>query len=216
LDFYVNKHTLIPRPETELLVEEALQKINALTSPAAQQKILVVDVGTGSGCIPVAITKKIAPKQLPILAIDTAHAALKIAQKNAGQYHLHNIKFLKGSLIEPLTINQLNNYSTLLITANLPYLTEEQFIDEPSIQKEPYTALVAQENGLQLYRELLEQLSSLPSSIQTVYAFFEIDPSQTRSITSLIKKSLPGSTTTFKKDLAGRDRVVSISLTRNI
>lgn len=214
LDFYVNKHTLIPRPETELMVEEVIQRIKN-KELGNRKRIMLIDVGTGSGCIPISIIKTLKHKNIKTFAIDISKSTLQVAKKNA-RLHNVNINFLRGSLLEPFlqkisnkTMEQCNN-GTIFITANLPYLTDKQFKNEPSIQKEPRHALVASENGLKWYKILIEQIKTLYIMRYTLYAYFEIDPSQTKSITSLIRKSLSAAQITIKQDLNGRDRLVII------
>ena len=216
LDFEVNKHTLVPRPETELLVESATKAINK--KQIANSKILlIVDVGTGSGCIPISIMKAKKHKNIKTIATDISKRALKVAKRNAKK-HNTEIKFLHGNLLEPaskllpLVGGGRKGVSTnVIITANLPYLTEEQFQTELSIQHEPKSALVAKDKGLALYEELLKQIQNiLKSCTLSLAAFFEIDPSQTNLIRPLIKKYLPQANIIIQKDLAMRDRVVTI------
>ncbi len=214
LDFFVNRHTLIPRPETELLVAEAIKEISnpkiqiSNKSENQNSKMILIDVGTGTGCIPIAILKNI---KLPIktIAIDISRLALKVAKKNA-KLHGAKIKFLHGNLLESVLQNfNLSPFNFhLIVTANLPYLTKEQFKNEQTIRHEPRSALVAAENGLALYRELLEQIKQLH---QPLTAFFEFDPRQTELLTKLIYSILPNATVKIKKDLAGRDRLAIIS-----
>lgn len=202
LNFLVSKHTLIPRPETELLVEEALKQM--------QQKTMLIDVGTGSGCIPISVIKNTKAAMISAYAIDIDSKALAIARKNADQ-HNTAIHFLQGNLLEPLQKIQLPEYSNLVLTANLPYLREDQFTSEPSIQREPHHALVAEKNGLALYEQLFEQITALKPTQRTTI-FLEIDPSQSEAITQLSNKLLPSGVVTIKNDLAGRDRLVIIEI----
>ncbi|OGH59818.1 MAG: protein-(glutamine-N5) methyltransferase, release factor-specific [Candidatus Magasanikbacteria bacterium RIFCSPHIGHO2_01_FULL_33_34] len=198
LNFFINKYTLIPRPDTEILVESVLNYIT--------NKNILIDIGTGSGCIPISILKN--KKVTTAYATDISKKALKIANKNA---HSHNVKitFLQGSLLEPL-IDIIKNIDDIYITANLPYLTEEQFKTEKSIQYEPKSALVAKNNGLDLYEKLLHQIKTF--SNKTITAFFEIDPSQSKNITNLIKKIFTKSKIEIKKDLSNYDRVIIIKI----
>ena len=197
LDFFVNKNVLIPRPDTELMVTEAIEEIKK-----TNKKVILIDVGTGSGCIPISILKNL-PKPIPAYATDISSPALKVAKKNA-EKHGVKIQFFHGNLLEPILKKILDK---IVITANLPYLTEQQFQDEPSIQREPKKALVADNNGLALYEEFLQQIktSGLAGTI-----FLEIDPSQTEAITKLITKYLPESKIETKKDLNGLDRLIKI------
>ena len=203
-DFFVDKHELVPRPETELLVNEA---INAITEP-----VTVVDVGTGTGCIVISILKSITQNKVRAFGTDISKRALRVAKKNAKHHHAQ-ATFLHGNLLEPVA--QLPG--PLLITANLPYLTREQVDDAPSIQREPKTALIAAENGLALYDALLLQLRVMcnnPPNAEprTLNAFFEIDPTQSGAITEMIKQYFPDADVEMRKDLAGLDRVVCVEL----
>ncbi len=99
----------------------------------------------------------------------------------------------------------------VIITANLPYITEQQFQSEKSIQKEPKLALVADKNGLALYEELLKQIKLLPTP-HNLLLLLEINPSQTEGISKFIQQILPEVNLEIKKDLAGRDRLVKITI----
>ena len=203
-NFYVNKNVLTPRPETELMVETAIEEIKKTIEP-----ITLIDVGTGSGCIPVSITKNI-NKKIGVIAIDISPSALKVAKINAKKHQV-NIKFFHGDLLSPiLKISIIEPASTIIITANLPYLTNAQVISEPSIQREPIVALVAKENGLALYKKLLQQIKIYWLD-KKIIALLEIDPSQTTLIKPLITEILPAAKIEIKKDLAGLDRLVKIS-----
>jgi release factor glutamine methyltransferase len=197
LDFFVNKHVLIPRPDTELMVTEVISEIKK-----TNEKITLVDVGTGSGCISISTLKNLS-EQIRTYAIDISRQALKVAKKNA-RTHDVNINFFQGNLLEPI-LKKISG--KIIVTANLPYLTEQQFQNEPTIAREPKNALVAASNGLALYEELLQQIKNY--NLNAVI-FLEIDPSQTEAITKLISQYLPESKIEIKKDLGGLDRLVKI------
>ncbi|MEK7625187.1 MAG: peptide chain release factor N(5)-glutamine methyltransferase [Patescibacteria group bacterium] len=221
LDFFVNRHTLIPRPETELMVEAVIRNLES----GIWNKATIIDVGTGTGCIPISIVKTLKHENIRTFAIDISGSALKVAKKNA-ELHGVDIDFLHGNLLEPI-LNDLSpalssveaerdvepsppqrrGQGEVYITANLPYLTAEQYKDEPSIQHEPKSALIANENGLALYRELLEQIKQLGHPFT---AFFEFDPRQTEALTKLIKSFFPAANLEIKKDLAGRERLAIV------
>lgn len=211
LDFFVNKNVLIPRPDTEILVESAIAIISN-----TQYQITLIDIGTGSGCIPISILKTLQHKNIEAHAIDISKKALRVAKKNAEKHNV-KINFHQGDLLAPILRNcELTaNSSEIIITANLPYLTQTQFDTEPSIKKEPKLALIADnKNGLSLYEKLLKQLQSLIFNLQSsVTLLLEIDPSQTIEIKNIIQKLLPTASIIIKKDLAGHDRVVIIQLT---
>lgn len=208
-DFEVNKHTLIPRPDTEMIVELGIQEIKKTKRP-----VTLIDVGTGSGCIPISISKKIAGYGLQVTgyATDISQGALKVAKRNAKKHNVQ-IDFKQGNLLEPLLDTCQPEYLSncqLLITANLPYLTNEQFTTEPSIQHEPKSALVAEDDGLALYEGLFEQVKSL--LLVPCVLLLEFDPTQSERMSKLIQSKFPDAPFEIKKDLAGLDRVVSISL----
>lgn len=216
LKFLVNEYVLIPRPETEILVEEAISQIHRL---APHQQQLLIDVGTGSGCIPIAIlknAKKIEEKNIQTIATDNSRKALRIAKKNAKQHKI-KINFLQGDLLEPISkqAQQLfKKTASVIITANLPYITKEWFENEPSIQKEPQTALVADDkDGLSLYEKLFKQIQQLTPNVSCfISVLIEIDPRQSNKASTLTKKYFPQAKTEIQKDRSGWDRVLTIRL----
>ncbi len=196
LDFFVNKHTLVPRPDTELMVEEAIKKIT--------KKTTIIDIGTGSGCIPISILKNIKQKNIQTFATDISRGALRIAKKNAKKHNV-DITFLHGNLLEPIIPKIKTQNTELVITANLPYLDESWYDESPSIKYEPKSALVAKEKGTALYRELLEQIDKTKSS---AIVMMEIDPRQVDDM----KKLLHGRSYEIKKDLSNNDRLIILSI----
>lgn len=171
LDFKVNKHVLIPRPETELLVERALASFPPQDLGRDQgrgRKFSIIDLGTGSGCIAISLAKtlqqmvysRLVYNTLRIYAIDSSTKALAIARQNAKTHGvLNKIKFLKGDLLSPI----LNSKFLLLdsiILANLPYLTPRQYDANPELRFEPKSALVGGPDGLKYYEMLFKQLTA--------------------------------------------------------
>ena len=142
LDFAVNKSVLVPRPETEVLVESVIE---CLMTEDIGHRTILIDVGTGSGCIPIAITKSLhhhITSSLKIFAIDISKVALRIARLNAKKHGV-KIKFLHGNLLSKISNFQFPISSQLVITANLPYLSSAQYIVNPHLKHEPKSALVA-------------------------------------------------------------------------
>ncbi|MFA5961801.1 MAG: peptide chain release factor N(5)-glutamine methyltransferase [Parcubacteria group bacterium] len=214
LDFKVTKDTLIPRPETELLVEKALQEIsNAKNAP-----LNIIDVGTGSGNIIISVAKNLKNKQINYFGIDISEKALAIAKYNAKKNNLTKIKFIESNLLDCFlknneTIKQFNN---LIILANLPYLSKEIYsATEANVKNfEPKSALFSPKAGLAHYEKLLKQirLLAIHCSLFTVHCLLEISPEQKKSLGILIKEILPSAKIKFEKDLAGKWRVCLISL----
>lgn len=204
-DFKVNPSVLIPRPETEMMVDEVIDNIKDNEVDA------ILDIGTGSGCIIVSLAKELHKKALGknivFKAIDVSKKALETARSNAKLQNVDYIDFLKGDLLEPI-LKSNGGFKSLIITANLPYLTPKQALGSPSIKKEPRMALVAGNDGLKYYRKLFEQIISLEYDALTVYC--EIDDSQSESIIDLIKLCLPNFSFQLKKDLRDLNRMLII------
>ena len=209
-DFLVTEHTLIPRPETELLVETAIE----ITTP----RTLVVDVGTGSGAIGITLAKE---KQVPVIAIDTSQDALDVAKKNAKMLEAEDhVSFLRGNLLLPffpIFAKWPKHFPIdhLLICANLPYLTTNQWDTlDPNVKHfEPRYALVGGTTGLELYDELLMQIkakrTTLPPSLTLLC---EIDPAQSASLPARIHAHMPHARIEVMRDLARLPRLVRASV----
>jgi len=216
LDFMVNKYTLVPRPETELIVEQAIELLRSML----RNNINVIDIGTGSGCIITAITHAMEQEKsnnIKYYGSDISAEALKVAKKNA-KLNGVKIKFLKSNLLSAFLnpkITKLKD-NQLIITANLPYLSKEIYNSSSvDVKKyEPKSALYSPEEGLQHYRKLLEKLKQLLATchLSLVTCFFEISPEQKVPITKLIKNILPTAQIEFSKDLAGKWRICKISI----
>ena len=214
LDFYVDKNVLVPRPETELMVDEILNLVKE-----NKNDLMLIDLGTGTGAIIISAAseiKKVSPVQynkIIFRAIDISVPALKVAKRNASlNKQDKKIKFLQGNLLEPLINKEdFNNLlgHKLIISANLPYLTPSQVNTSPSIKKEPRVALVAGNDGLKYYRELFQQLKVIN---QPAMVFCEINPSQAKPIKLLTKKYFPLAKVEIKKDLSGKNRLAIIKI----
>lgn len=149
LEFKVDKRALIPRPETEILISCALEKLKS-TGKAARLKIL--DLGTGSGCIAVSIAKLL-PQAL-IWASDVSFPALQLAKENA-DLHKVKVKFLRSDIFSALEKNQ-EKFD--LIISNPPYIAKEEFCGlAKEISFEPVLALEAGIDGLDFYRRIISQ-----------------------------------------------------------
>lgn len=208
LDFFVDKNVLIPRPETETIVENAISTVmSATTSTRETQNIaslrdpIIADIGAGSGCIAVSIAKN--NPAVRLIATDISRSALKIAKRNAKRHNVSNkIKFCQGDLIKPI-----RNKKISIIIANLPYLPNKKI---KSLRHEPQNALYAEKNGLALYEKLFQQTSAL--KYKPKFILIEIDPRQTASVKKIINKYLPKTKINILKDLSGRNRTVKIQI----
>jgi release factor glutamine methyltransferase len=194
LKFLVNKNVLIPRPDTELLVQETLKLANS------EDKI--VELGTGSGCIAISLVKNGIQN---IIATDISNKALKIAQNNAKLHKIEDrVKFIKGSLLEPLQNEKID-----ILIANLPYL-DNSYQKESSIQYEPRLALYSGQDGLNDYKELFTEISKL--KYQPKFVLIELNPEQIKSLSDYIIKIFPQVQIETKKDLQGLERVMIVKL----
>ncbi|HJU06152.1 MAG TPA: peptide chain release factor N(5)-glutamine methyltransferase [Nitrospiraceae bacterium] len=149
LDFDVVPDVLIPRPETELLVDEVVRECAAVSSPA------IADLGTGSGCIAVALAKALPNAHL--YATDVSKAALDLARRNAARHAVDKqLMFLHGDLFKPIEQLGLNGQLTAIVS-NPPYIADSEFATLPPevAQYEPKVALAGGPDGLFLYRRLL-------------------------------------------------------------
>ena len=209
LDFKVNKNVLVPRPETEMMVEEIVKMSKEIKRP------LIIDLGTGSGAIIIAVAKELRRldkakyHQSDFVGIDISASALKTAKSNASLYKLtKKIKFHCGNLLTPIA-KQISK-RVLIVAANLPYLTPAQTTKEPSISHEPQLALDGGSDGLKYYREMFLQLTR--AKHQSFTLFCEINPAQTHKMKALAKKRWPMANIRIKKDLARKNRLVIITL----
>lgn len=197
LPFKVTKDVLVPRPETEILVETVLKKLEA------KNKTLVIDIGTGSGAIIISIFKNNLNLTNYFYASDKSVKALEVARKNARQQKA-KIKFLEGDLLKP-HLQEIKKIKpqNIIITANLPYLNPQE-MSEPSIKKEPKAALLSGSDGLWHYKRLFTQLKSLKQS--TVFLIGEINPEQALETEKLAKASFPQANISFINDYSSRIR----------
>ncbi|MEI7890719.1 MAG: peptide chain release factor N(5)-glutamine methyltransferase [bacterium] len=218
LDFVVNKHTLIPRPETEMIVENVLHLMQ--NSKCKMQNATIIDIGTGSGCIITAIaSNEKQSSNITFLGSDISKDALIIAKKNAKINCINNkIKFIQSDLLSRFIKEKRCEIkdTNLIVTANLPYLSKEIYASSPvDVKKfEPKSALYSAESGLRHYRILLEQLSRILDTKKraSIICFLEISPEQKLLAIKVIRKILPTAKISFQKDLAGKWRVCKIEI----
>lgn len=235
LDFLVTKDTLVPRPETEMMVEKAIEHLSSKQQAAnskenTNSKFTIIDIGTGSGNIIVSLAKQFTNfnlqfSNIDLFGLDISQEALKIAGKNAKRHGVDKkIKFMQSDLLTELIKNKSldsrlrgNGVAKVIILANLPYLSSEIYrTASPDVKKyEPKSALFSPGKGLAHYRKLLRQMKRI--SLSTKYqlpitAFFEISPEQKPLIAQLIKRCFPKAKISLFKDLAGKWRVVKVYL----
>ncbi|MFO0702756.1 MAG: peptide chain release factor N(5)-glutamine methyltransferase [Candidatus Andersenbacteria bacterium] len=201
LPLAVSRHVLIPRPETETLVELALATLQRTTAA----KPRVVDVGTGSGAIALALAKHATHAR--ITAVDVSAEALALARRNALRLKLaQRVTFRRSDLLSHVR-GPLH-----LACANLPYLTNQQIRELPDDVRgyEPRVALSGGPDGLFWYQLLLRQLPALAADNAVVLC--EIGPNLKSGFERMVRHTLPEATLRFHDDLAGRTRVAELEL----
>ena len=206
LEFDVGPDCMIPRPETELLVERAIEFLRK--RPGRQ---FVCDLCTGCGCIAVAIAKNFPNAE--IIATDICDAALAIAAKNIEKHNLHDrIKLLCGDLFDPL-IPQLDVAKFDLIVCNPPYVSAAEFESlEPTVKAYgPRIALYAGEDGLDVYRRIIEKID--PFLKPDAALMLEIGYAQGPPVRELLQQSECFSKITIEKDFHNNDRIVAATRT---
>ena len=198
LPFAVGPAVLIPRPETEILVEWAIDQLRE--RPTEGRRATVLDVGTGSGAIALALAHHLGTgRQLRFVAADRSAEALACAAINRSRFGLDDrVGLVRGDLAAwcrgPVD----------LLLANLPYLRPDQAASNLDLAAEPLHALVGGEDGLALVRRLV---ADAPRFLAPTGALgLEVDPSQTGATTALVAAALPDATVAILRDLAGRPR----------
>jgi len=221
LDFSVTSATLIPRPETEIMVEHIIEESLEKTT-GSDKKIIIADIGTGSGCIIVSLAahlRKISAEKFSAFefcATDISSAALRTARKNAQRHDVDSaIAFHAGDLLVPIK-GIFSSADEIIIAANLPYLSSHIYQSSaPDVRDyEPRTALESHTQGLGHILLLLEQISGIRSSEREtpITLWLEISPEQKPLISDKIQTILPEADLTFIYDLAGKCRFARITL----
>ena len=190
----VNKSVLIPRFETELLVEKTIKYINQIFD----KKISILDIGTGSGCISIALYKNINSN---ITASDISSKAIKVAKKNS-KLNNSNIKFIKSNIYENIN----DKYDVIM--SNPPYIDKSEKIMDIVDKYEPHKALYADNNGLYSYKEILRNARAYLND-KFIIAF-EIGYNQGNEIKKIAKKYFTNSKIIIEKDYSNKDRYVFI------
>ena len=196
--FYVNKGVLIPRQDTEILVEKAIDILKNEKNSKNQKKIL--DIGAGSGIIGISVALEI--KDSYVLGVDISEKALETSEKNKEILNVKNIKFLKSNLFENVEFREFN-----MIISNPPYISfnEVGIMSDDTLLHEPSDALFAENDGLYFYYKICQ--NALDYLADSGYLLFEIGYKQGNNVAKIMTSS------GFKnvkviKDLAGLNRVV--------
>ena len=195
--FKVNKNVLIPRFETEELVENTLYYINNYFNPS---DLNIIDLGTGSGCIGITLKKRL-PKA-NITLIDISESALEVARENATNLEAE-VNILKNDML-----NNLDDKFNIIIS-NPPYIKTEEEIEDIVKDNEPHLALYGGVDGLDYYKQILE---SAKTKVKDYYLIaFEIGDTLKQDVEKLAELNFPDAKIISKKDMQGRDRMIFIS-----
>ena len=195
-DFLVNKDTLIPRFETEELVEKTLLYIEKLFS---KKELSIIDLGTGTGCIGITLKKHLPHAKVTLVDIDSN--TLQVTRENAKNLNT------EVEIIESDFFTNINQKFDVVIS-NPPYIKDNEEIEEIVKNNEPSIALYAGEDGLDCYKKIL---STISNHLNEKYLIaFEIGSTQKKDIVNLIKLYLPNSKIDCYQDLQERDRMIFI------
>jgi release factor glutamine methyltransferase len=200
VNLLVNPNVLIPRPETECLVEHALfMALMAMETP----ELVIADVGTGTGAIAINLALHLPAAR--IFAVDCADDVLDVAAYNIRAHNvMDRVSLGKGDLLEPVP------EPVDLILANLPYIPTERLPSlAPEVRQEPPLALDGGPGGLDLIKRLLLQAPSKLKDHGII--LLELDPEQVPEVEALAKELFPGAELSVEKDLAHRDRIFVIN-----
>ena len=200
VDFYgnilkVNKNVLIPRFETEELVDYIIKYIKE----KFDTQVEIIDIGTGSGAIAISLKKN---TNSNITATDISKEALEVAKENAKLNNV-DINFINTNIYDGID----NKFD--IVISNPPYIAYDEEIMDIVKNNEPHTALYADKNGLYFYEEILKNIKTILKEKYLVA--FEIGQTQYADIKSFKDKYLPESNITCMKDMQGRDRMVFIT-----
>ena len=195
IKIYVDKRVLIPRFETEELVENTIKYINKYF----KEPIDIVDLGCGSGAIGLTLEKKVSTKTVDL--IDISKEALEVTHKNCGNLNS------KANIIENDFLNKIYKKYDVIIS-NPPYVKNNESIERIVKDNEPKIALYAGEDGLDCYRKILGNIKN--NMKERCIVAFEIGCEQKKPIVDLINKYLNNVKVIVKKDLSEKDRMIFI------
>ncbi len=211
VDFYglkinVGKGVLIPRPETELLVEEAIKLVRSQKPEARSQRIRILDLCTGSGCIAIALARHL--PDADVYGVDKSDTAIHYATRNATENDVRNVHFIKGDLFEPITAHcsLFTVHCFDCIVSNPPYIKtgDIQNLQREIKDYEPVDALNGGEDGLDFYRRIFENAHKFLKENGII--IFEIGHDQADDVEK-IAMNAGFKNVTFIKDYAGIKRI---------
>lgn len=193
----VNESVLIPRFETEELVENTIKYINKLFN----KEISIIDLGCGSGAIGLTLKEKLTNINTDVTLVDISEEALEVAKENAKNLNIE-VNFLKNDMLENI------DKKFDVIISNPPYISYDEEIESIVKDNEPHLALYAKDNGLEFYKKIL---STVKKNLKEEFLIaFEIGYTQKDAITNIIKSHLENIEIECLKDMQERDRMIFI------
>ena len=195
-NFIVNQNVLIPRFETEELVDNTIRYIKANFSG----EVKIIDVGCGSGAIGITLAKEL--ENVKVTCLDISDAALDVTRENAKRLNV-SINVLKGDLLDYVN----DKYDVVI--SNPLYIAINEVIEDIVKNNEPHLALYSGEDGMDSYRQIYSKIKNVINDKYLIA--LEIGCTQKDAVTAIIKKSLPDAVVTCTKDLSGRDRMIFVT-----
>jgi len=195
-EFKVNKNVLIPRFETELLVDLTIKKIKKYFP---NKKVDILDLGTGSGCIAISLKKELNSN---VDALEISKEALEVAKENALENHV-DINFIN----EDMTKYKEKRYD--IIISNPPYIRYDEEIMDIVKNNEPHLALYAKDDGIYFYQKILENINYITNEKYLIC--FEIGDSQSTEIVNIAKRILGNINISVEKDYSNKERFIFIT-----
>lgn len=197
LSFFVDENVLIPQPDTEILVEEAIKYANQI-----KENVEILDMCTGSGCIGVALAKHV--KNAKVTLVDISTKALEVAKKNAKENEVkEKVNFIQSDMFE----NIKSKFD--VIVSNPPYIKTKVINElDLQVQNEPHLALDGGENGLKFYEILINEAPKYLKENGKI--FLEIGYDQKKEVEKLARNSKLYKEIETVKDLANNDRVIEL------
>ncbi len=205
LSFKVNKDVLIPRPETEHIVDETLLwvKNNCIEG----EKVKIIDLGTGSGCLAISLAKKI--KNCEVVAVDISEEALVVAKKNAEINQVSSqVTFLRSDVLK---LDPEVFKGACIVVSNPPYVGASDYIEAGVKAHEPHIALFAEDEGLRLIYDWSQRAINEAKGRNNFFMAFEIGDEHREKLTEFAKNKFSNLGARFVKDYSGLDRVFIVS-----
>ncbi|MDF2379540.1 MAG: peptide chain release factor N(5)-glutamine methyltransferase [Candidatus Gracilibacteria bacterium] len=202
--FFVDERVLIPRPETEEMLEDAIHYISSHPEVST-----LIDLGTGSGCLAISLALQFPKHQ--VVGLEISSSALEVAKKNADRHAATNLRLIQSDLLKDYPSTLKESSSPVCILANLPYIgtTTNNYLSDETKEHEPDLALFGGKDGLELYRKTWQQIKKTPLKLSALY--MEIGFSQAEQMEKEATKAFPQLKYELKNDLAGLPRTAVLS-----